>query len=286
MSGYSLHIGLNRVDPTAYGGWDGALAGCVNDANAMAALAAAQGFAGPRVLLDSAATSFAIIGEIARLAGTARAGDLVLVTYSGHGGQTSDVDGEEDDRRDETWVVFDRQIVDDELYRMWSRFAPGVRVVVCSDSCHSGTVARDAFTRETRTAIVDLAARDDPGGDLGTVVHGSAKAMPLEVQTEDNKQRAAMYAFVQQLAGPNSRAAIEAGVVLLAGCQDSQLSYDGPVNGQFTGALLQVWGDGAFDAGYRQFHQRIMNAMPPDQVPNLFTINADAAFLDQRPFTP
>ncbi|MFD5179911.1 caspase family protein [Nocardia sp. NPDC058379] len=286
MSGYSLHIGLNRVDPTAYGGWDGALAGCVNDANAMAALAAAQGFAAPRVLLDGAATSFAIIGEIARLAGTARAGDLVLITYSGHGGQTRDVDGEEDDRQDETWVAFDRQIVDDELYRMWSRFAPGVRVVVCSDSCHSGTVVRDAFTRETRTAIVDLAARDYPGDDLGAVVHGSAKAMPLDVQAEDNKQRAAMYAFVQQLAGPSARAVVEAGVVLLAGCQDSQLSYDGPVNGQFTGALLRVWGDGAFTAGYRQFHQRIMNLMPPDQVPNLFTINADTAFLEQRPFTP
>ena len=26
--GISLHIGLNRVDPTAYDGWDGALAAC------------------------------------------------------------------------------------------------------------------------------------------------------------------------------------------------------------------------------------------------------------------
>ena len=31
----SLHIGMNFVDPTKYGGWDGALSGCVNDANAM-----------------------------------------------------------------------------------------------------------------------------------------------------------------------------------------------------------------------------------------------------------
>ena len=31
----SIHIGLNIVDPQQYGGWDGALAGCVNDANAM-----------------------------------------------------------------------------------------------------------------------------------------------------------------------------------------------------------------------------------------------------------
>ncbi|MEU5407106.1 caspase family protein [Nocardia asteroides] len=284
MSGYSLHIGLNRVDPAAYHGWDGALAGCVNDAEAMAALAAAQGFAAPRVLLDAAATSFAIIGEIARLARTARAGDLVLISYSGHGAQTPDVDGEEDDRQDETWVAFDRQIVDDELYRIWSRFAAGVRVVVCSDSCHSGTVTRDAFTREARTAIAGLAEAGADG--LGTVVHGSAKAMPLDVQAEDNKRRAQLYSFVQELSGPQSRAVLEAGVVLLSGCQDSQLSYDGPGHGQFTGALLEVWDDGAFTGGYAQFHRRIMAIMPPDQVPNLFTLHADAAFLDQRPFTP
>ena len=33
--GYSLHIGLNHVDPDAYDGWDGRLFGCINDANAM-----------------------------------------------------------------------------------------------------------------------------------------------------------------------------------------------------------------------------------------------------------
>ncbi|MEV4205824.1 hypothetical protein [Nocardia salmonicida] len=81
-------------------------------------------------------------------------------------------------------------------------------------------------------------------------------------------------------------AAYSGWVGALAGCQDSQLSYDGPVNGQFTGSLLEVWGNGAFTAGYSQFHRQIMNIMPPDQVPNLFTINAGADLLDQRPFTP
>lgn len=181
-------------------------------------------------MLDSAATSFAIIGEIGQLAHKARPGDLVLITYSVHRGQTWDVDGEEDDSQDGTWVAFDRQIVDDELYQMWRQFAAGVRVVVCSDSCHSGSVVREVFTRDARADI---------------------------------------------------RAS-----VLLAGCQDSQLSYDGPVNGQFTGSLLEVWGNGAFTAGYSQFHRQIMNIMPPDQVPNLFTINAGADLLDQRPFTP
>jgi len=35
MPGYSLHIGLNHCDPTAYPGWDSTLGGCINDANSM-----------------------------------------------------------------------------------------------------------------------------------------------------------------------------------------------------------------------------------------------------------
>ncbi|MGV9611204.1 caspase family protein [Nocardia xishanensis] len=288
MTGYSLHIGLNRVDPAEYDGWDGALAGCVNDANSMAAIAAAEGFATTTKLLDSDATSYAIIGEIGRLANEARPGDLVLITYSGHGSQVWDVDSEEDDDRDETWVAYDRQIVDDELYRMWAQFAPGVRIVVCSDSCHSGTVVRELLSRGTRDAIVERAAALSRSGEQGAVkiVQGAVKAMPREVELEDNKRRRQLYSFVQRLSGPQSRADIQAGVVLLSGCQDSQESYDGAVNGQFTGALLDVWANGSFVGGYSLFHRKIANLMPPDQTPNLLALNAGADFMDQRPFTP
>ena len=49
---------------------------------------------------------------------------------------------EETDQLDETWVLYDRQLLDDELYDLWCRFAPGVRILMISDSCHSGTVSR------------------------------------------------------------------------------------------------------------------------------------------------
>ena len=52
---------------------------------------------------------------------------------------------ENEDGYDETWVLYDRQLVDDELYTLWSKFAPGVRIVVLSDSCHSGTAIRETF---------------------------------------------------------------------------------------------------------------------------------------------
>ena len=71
------------------------------------------------------------------------------MTYSGHGGQVPDGDDEEADSSDETWVAFDRQIVDDELYELWGKFKPGVRIVVLSDSCHSGSVNRGDHRRRS-----------------------------------------------------------------------------------------------------------------------------------------
>ena len=72
-----------------------------------------------------------------------RKGDFFFLTYSGHGGQVPDVTGEEADKQDETWCLYDGQLIDDELYFELSRFAAGVRILVFSDSCHSGTVTRN-----------------------------------------------------------------------------------------------------------------------------------------------
>lgn len=140
----SVHIGINRVDPGAYGGWNGALSGCENDCDTMTVIAEAEGYT-TRALKTPQATSTAILDAIGDAAGRLRAGDTFLLTYAGHGGQVPNGDADTDpesDARDETWVCFDRQLIDDELWRAWQDFDAGVDVVVISDSCHSGTIAR------------------------------------------------------------------------------------------------------------------------------------------------
>ena len=141
-NGYSLHIGLNHVDPAAYKGWEGKLRGCLNDAAAMKAICDRQGFTSSS-LLDENATSSAVLAAIAALASNARSGNTVVISFSGHGGQVPDTTGTEDDGMCETWLCFDRMVVDKELYGLWSKFARNVHVEVYSDSCHSGTVVRE-----------------------------------------------------------------------------------------------------------------------------------------------
>ena len=137
----SLHIGLNAVNPGAYSGWDGPLAACEFDAHDMAAIAKSRRMKST-LLLTRKATRANALAAMRAAAKALKSGDLFFLTYSGHGGQVPDVDGDEPDRQDETWCLFDGQLIDDELYFELSRFAAGVRILVLSDSCHSGTVTR------------------------------------------------------------------------------------------------------------------------------------------------
>ena len=126
--GLSLHIVVNRVDPEHYGGsWDGKLEDCENDCADMHRIARRQGFEASS--LRSAWATRALVTAAVRNAATQlRSGDFFLLTYSGHGGTIPDVDGDEEDRVDETWCLFDGQLLDDELNLLWAEFDPVVRL--------------------------------------------------------------------------------------------------------------------------------------------------------------
>ena len=138
----SINIGLNSVNPDCYNGWDGALLGCLNDAHAMQAIADRQGYMSVPIHGEEA-TADRVIGEIGQAAANLDDGGILLLTYSGHGGQVPDDTGMGDDGKCQTWVLYDRQLVDKELYGLWSNFAAGTRIFVLSDSCHGGTVTRE-----------------------------------------------------------------------------------------------------------------------------------------------
>lgn len=283
----SLHIGLNAVSGAAYAGWEGPLAACEFDANDMAAIAQASGMKSS-LLLTRKATRPKVLAGLRSAAKALKAGDLFFLSYSGHGGQVPDVSGDEDDKQDETWCLFDGQLIDDELYFELSQFAVGVRVLVLSDSCHSGSVTRAAppatATPQQRPKLMPAA--------VGMRTYREHQAFYDQLQREvASKAGSAAIdpdtALAQVAASARLGAIVSTfkpAVILISGCQDNQTSMDGQHNGAFTEQLLRVWKHGKFSGNYGNLHAQIKAGMPESQSPNLFTLGAAGAFLGQRPF--
>ncbi|MDB9513899.1 caspase family protein [Kamptonema animale CS-326] len=201
MKGQSLHIGLNHVNQANYNQIITQLKGCENDAVAMQNLAENLGYSHTKVLLNKEATHQAVKAAIAETAHLLEADDIFLLTYSGHGSQIIDVNGDEADMLDETWVLYDRELIDDELYELWSKFVPGVRIVVVSDSCHSGTITKstdrvnyqgmvkEALLESVKASGILISACKDAQKALDGEVHSLFTSKLLEVW-DDGKFRA------------------------------------------------------------------------------------------------
>lgn len=286
----SLHLGLNSVSPTHYGGWSGDLMACEFDAQDMSEIARSKGMK-PTVLMTKDATRARTLEAIRAAAKQLKSGGFFFLTFSGHGGQIPDVTGEEDDKKDETWCLYDGQLIDDELYLELSRFRSGVRILVFSDSCHSGTVTREPM----------------PGAEPAG---GRSKMMPLSVGRRTYAEHKTFYDKLQkdvakesgksgEVIDPDTALAelainprltsivkkFRPAVILISGCQDNQTSLDGDHNGAFTEQLLRVWNHGAFKGNYARFYATIKSKMPPYQTPNFFTLGNAVSFVNQETFS-
>jgi metacaspase-1 len=275
-TGLALTIGLNSVDPQHYGGWTGELNACEADAEDMASIASSEKFA-VTTLLTSQVTRAEVMQQISKAAMALKEGDIFMLSYSGHGGQLPDLNSDEDDAQDETWCLFDGELVDDELYSLLGKFASGVRILVFSDSCHSGSVVKLAYYRGTVEGR-NLNASSDKV---------KYRVMPPDVALRTYRMNKDFYLpILKNRKLKEAHSAVNASVVLISGCQDNQLSADGDFNGLFTANMLRIWNDGAFKGSHQAFHKAIVRRMPPDQTPNYFRVGpVNEAFEAERPFT-
>ncbi len=268
--GHSIHIGVNNVDPDHYAGWNNPLALCEADVNVMQQIAIERGFE-TQVLKTAQATRDAVTSSISKTASLLEPGDMFLLTYAGHGAHIKDVDGDEEDGKDETWCLYDGQLLDDELNILWSKFAAGVRVLIVSDSCHSGSVSKGV-------------SGDANAGDE------VFRSMPMADAAQTFRKNFDFYANLQY-ALPNPRPEIQACVRLLSGCQDDQESGEGTHNGLFTAALRDALADPELGDGYEALHQNILHRMSKreskrPQDPNHLVIGrSNKEFDTQRVFT-
>lgn len=243
------------------------------DARSFFDLAAERGFVERTLLLDERATCAAVRAKIAEIAAVSEPGDLVLLTFSGHGGRTRLQSGEVG-----TWQLYDGTLNDEQLKADFAGFRAGVRVLVVSDNCGGGLPARSLSS---------------PEGPEGSIAARPAIARPASARDRLGLARAAGLAGAgadrEARDGelPPSRPALEgflrSSVLVLAACQPGRYA-DGPgLPGHFTAAFKRALN---VNGSYRAFHQALCEEMPSYQKPDYYRLGVPSpAFESQRPFT-
>ena len=265
MSKKSLCIGINN-----YPGTDMDLRGCVNDAEDWAATLSGRGYSVQK-LIESQATKAALVAAIRGLVQGAAGGDNIVITFSGHGTYAPDENGDEPDGLDEGLCPYDikqgQVLIDDEIHQLFAQRPARVRILLISDSCHSGTVIR--------------AAAADPDADAAR-----PRFMPMGAWLPESKlpraangQPATQVAVTSTLspwAGAISQAG---GDLLIAGCAEgpNNYSYDAQIagrpNGAFTYYALKALKKMMPASTYADWHAEIRKSLPSasyPQTPQLF----------------
>lgn len=236
----ALCIGINN-----YPGTDSDLAGCVNDANDWGTALSERGFT-VTTMLDAAATRSGMIRAMTEHVTAATSGDVVVISYSGHGTWQPDDDGDEPDHRDEALCPHDFAtaggLLDDDLFEIFGQRGKGARVVFLSDSCHSGSVARMARP-------------------VGGQEHGRVRFLePGPFLSAENRARAL------RVEKAPAKGLSRGTALLISGCADTEYSYDanfsGRPNGAFTRVALDSLAELDAKATYGEWHKAIRAALP------------------------
>lgn len=253
--GISLHIGVSQLSENRYRS-AADLCSPGNDAKAMADIARYEGYEPIHVLVNETATKANVLNRFSECVAALHAGDTFLLTFSGHGGQKDDMNGDEEDGQDERWCLYDDYLLDDELGSRWKEFREGVRIIVVSSSCHSRTGIRPYHNSR-------------PFGKGGTWVNRHRKA-PVK--------REVVGAYP-----PDPE--IMASIIHLSACEDWQLARDGSEFSVFTGLLLKYWDHGRFEGSHEELIQEIGKKAGYLQTPGIMTLGKNSEELVQaRPF--
>lgn len=241
----ALLIGIN------YFGQKGELRGCINDVHNVSNFLA-QNYGYKRedmvILTDDQQnpvqqpTKQNMIRAMQWLVKDAQPNDSLFLHYSGHGGQTEDLDGDEDDGYDEVIYPVDYQraghIVDDDIHAIVVRpLRPGVRLTAIFDSCHSATAMDLPYVYSTKGVLKEPNLAKEAGsgllsalgsyarGDLGGVASSIFGFAKTAYKGDD--------AYNKTMATRTS----PADVIMWSGSRDDQTSADATIGAQATGAM-------------------------------------------------
>ncbi|KAJ3071658.1 hypothetical protein HDU98_004979 [Podochytrium sp. JEL0797] len=260
----ALLVGIN------YTGSKHALNGCINDANNIKQMLVQQyGYPADQqsmvVLVDDASnpqyrpTTKNMLGAFHWLVGGARPGDQLFFSYSGHGSQIKDPDGDREDGMDDTICPVDFEtsgmIDSDMLHKALVTAMPqGCRLTVVMDCCHSGTMMELPYTYQP-----DANGKMGPKEAIqqGIQVVGKVQRLLSGGFSASKMQDAqSLFGEIKSLAsmfsgtGPTTdssgykheqfmeeKSETPKECYLISGCFDNQTSADAQLSGKASGAL-------------------------------------------------
>ncbi|ETS85512.1 Metacaspase-1 [Pestalotiopsis fici W106-1] len=241
----ALLVGIN------YFGQRGQLRGCINDVRNMSSYLN-QHFGYKRedmvILTDdqhnpmSQPTKQNILRAMHWLVKDARPNDSLFFHYSGHGGQTKDLDGDEADGYDEVIYPVDFRavghITDDEMHRIMVKpLMSGVRLTAIFDSCHSGTALDLPYIYSTQGMLKEPNLAKEAGqgllGVISSYSQGDIAGVAKNVMGFFKKATNGETAHNRAMATKTSAA----DVIMLSGSRDDQTSADATIASQATGAM-------------------------------------------------
>lgn len=154
----------------------------------------ANSFTDISTLVNAKATKAGITSAFNSLINRSQAGDIIYIHFSGHGQKMTDLNGDEGDGYDESWIPYDaylryndkdkgeKHLCDDEiagfLTRLRAKVGKSGDIAVVVDACHSGSSTREIMNNKS------LVVR---GTDVDFVIPGkrtkTAKPVKADWQT-------------------------------------------------------------------------------------------------------
>jgi len=255
----ALCIGINYIGSSA------ALRGCINDAHNMRRILIAEyGYQEDDIVMltddqqhpRSIPTRENMIAAMQWLVQDVQPHDTLFLHYSGHGGLTKDLDGDEESGYDRVIYPVDFEVngelVDHDIHEIVVRPLPtGCRLTAFFDSCHSGSV-------------LDLPYMYTHNGKIKEPNLGKGCPGPL---LRHGRIWLRIWTLVKEVAR-SSRDAREikqqtktspADVICWGGCKDQQTSADTFEGGQAVGAMSYTFVSALKQNEQQSYQQLLLN---------------------------
>ncbi|KAF8558152.1 hypothetical protein OG21DRAFT_1595547 [Imleria badia] len=232
----ALLIGIN------YTGQPEALHGCIEDVRSMKRFLLGRGYHEEDMViltddsphLRQQPTRQNMIDAMHWLVRDARPNDSLFFHYSGHGGQTEDLDGDEEDGFDEVIYPVDfkrtSHIVDDEMHMIMVRDLPaGCRLTAVFDYSTEGKIKQPNVKLDAAKGLFSTLASFERR-DMGGMMHGVTDLLHV---ASGKAQKANQYTRATRSSA--------ADVMSWSGCKDTQTSADAQIGGRSAGAMTDAF---------------------------------------------